>query len=1599
MKKPVLGKITPLCLLLGIAVSTAYADSLTWDPLLNSGGGGTGTWNLNTTANWYNGTTDVTWKDNSTTGTNAAIFGGTAGTVTVANALSASTLQLNATGYTFSGSGVLTLGSGGINATNLTSGTTTIGIGLSLPLGQQGWQVGTGATLAVNGAVTRSPGASVDFSVPGITSTTLNNDATGILGAWATVGSLVSSNATGDWAANDGAGNIIAYTGYTLMTGSVDGSTGAAQNWESAAPGNVITFTGNANLNSLVMQGDVIVSNGFTMTLGSGGLILKGISRWLIDQTGGTVGNAIIMSGSPNGEFFVHVPNGNTANNGADGGNWRIWPQIKDNGATPLKLIKDGPGFVGLQNTNTYTGGTWINNGILAAGGVDTSVAIAPVTLGSGDVTINPQGIMEIGYGTGNANVDYLYPNNVILNGGKILADDGHNRVTGTINVTAAGGTLGSTYDGGGNGTTGNKALFIDGVVSGSGPLALQQAVDAGDNDRYGNGGGNPYNSSVVEFGNAANTYSGIVTVVPYSTGAGAGSYVAINASTALQFATLNLDNNTGGHRYAGVNGTFSQLVFNTGIGSATVAAITGPGNIILNGFNENTYAVASDPVTLTLGNGANSTISGIITGSGGLTKIGNGSLTLSGANNYTGTTTVSGGSVVLTGAWLNSSNIVIGTGRTLDASALGTVTMPGSQALQSDGTLTGSVNTSFGSAIYGNGDGTYGTNAITGSLTLATGAAAFMDVGAVVNGANDRVTVGGTLTANNNSVHLKAPNTSVSLETADYVLFSSPNNISGTFATTPIWDVAPANANHYSIVTGAKTVTLHYSAVGGPGGVGSTSPSPALRNQSLLITVTAANGTAGTVNSVVVDASSLGGSSTLSLVNSGGNVWTNSVIVPFDLTTGIKSLVATVTDTATLTAIANFTATITAGNDVWNGGGADDNLSTSLNWTNHMAPALIGDSLQFAGSTRLTPNVDLNYVVTGILFNTNAGAFNIGSASSTLTLTNGSGVVNNSANVQTLSTPVALGASQTFATISNDIVVSGIVADGGSSAGLTKTGTHTLTLSGANTYTGPTVVNRGILNVTGSAGVTTANSSTFIGSVPGNSVLNLTGSGSLSAFYLLLGNTNNAVGALYQTAGTLDASANSGFDNLSVGNMPGGYGYYAANGGTFNVNGICIGGEVNAGGGANFAAAGGNGIMEINGGAVTDVGWLVMARQNGGTVGPSTGILNVYNGSLTFAGGGLVGPWDTGEKATINIMGGSVTSSQGVRLGNTGYQGILNLNGGLLSVSDISGYNGPGFAIVTNGLLNLNGGTLQAAASTTDFIRVSAARVYSGGLTVDNNGNGIVINQSLVAPSGNGVNGITSFTGGAGYIAPPIVTVTNGVGDTTGTGATAIAQINPTTGIVTNVVITCPGVNYTATPIFVLSGGGATTPATITGIAPTANTGGGVTFIGSSVTELTATNTYAGSTVVGAGTLELANPVIPSASTMIVSNGALVQLDFSVTNTIAGLVLNGVSQAQGVYNSTTSPTFITGPGSLLVGTTTVIANNPTNITFSVTGNGPGASMTISWPADHLGWILQQATNLTVGGWTDVPGTASSTSAIVPVTATPPDKYYRLRHP
>ena len=128
--------------------------------------------------------------------------------------------------------------------------------------------------------------------------------------------------------------------------------------------------------------------------------------------------------------------------------------------------------------------------------------------------------------------------------------------------------------------------------------------------------------------------------------------------------------------------------------------------------------------------------------------------------------------------------------------------------------------------------------------------------------------------------------------------------------------------------------------------------------------------------------------------------------------------------------------------------------------------------------------------------------------------------------------------------------------------------------------------------------------------------------------------------------------------------------------------------------------------------------------------------------------------------------------------------------------------------------------------------------------------------------------------------------------------------------------------------------------------------------------------------------------------STVTVASDAVLQLDFAVTNTVAVLVLNGVSQPAGVYDSISGAPYLTGTGSLLV--SSGIATNPTNIVASVAGN----QLTLSWPADHTGWQLQSNSVSVVdsNAWFLVPGSTTTNQVILTIDPAQSNVFFRMEY-
>ncbi|NBT56811.1 MAG: hypothetical protein EBT05_18715, partial [Betaproteobacteria bacterium] len=132
---------------------------------------------------------------------------------------------------------------------------------------------------------------------------------------------------------------------------------------------------------------------------------------------------------------------------------------------------------------------------------------------------------------------------------------------------------------------------------------------------------------------------------------------------------------------------------------------LTGSANIVTGGASSN----------LTINQAGNSSYSGVISGSGSVTKLGAGALTLSGTNTYTGGTTVSAGTLAL-----GASNVLPSTGAlTVSGGTLSLGAFNNSVGAVSIGTSGGSITSTTG-VLTGNGYTFNNTSAATVSAILA---------------------------------------------------------------------------------------------------------------------------------------------------------------------------------------------------------------------------------------------------------------------------------------------------------------------------------------------------------------------------------------------------------------------------------------------------------------------------------------------------------------------------------------------------------------------------------------------------------------------------------------------------------------------------------------------------------------------------------------------------------------------------------------------------------------------------------------------------------------------------------------------------------------
>ena len=157
-----------------------------------------------------------------------------------------------------------------------------------------------------------------------------------------------------------------------------------------------------------------------------------------------------------------------------------------------------------------------------------------------------------------------------------------------------------------------------------------------------------------------------------------------------------------------------SNITSFSGLASATFGGLAGSGPLTLT--NDSFTGVA-----LTVGNNnSNTTFSGQLSGSGSLTKIGNGTLTLTGNCSYTGATNLNGGTVVISalnnlgnGTAINFGGGALCFNGIADISSRTVTINAGGATIDTNG-----LDVSFANSIGNNGAGGL-TKAGSGTLTL----------------------------------------------------------------------------------------------------------------------------------------------------------------------------------------------------------------------------------------------------------------------------------------------------------------------------------------------------------------------------------------------------------------------------------------------------------------------------------------------------------------------------------------------------------------------------------------------------------------------------------------------------------------------------------------------------------------------------------------------------------------------------------------------------------------------------------------------------------------------------------------------------------------
>jgi len=502
----------------------------------------------------------------------------------------------------------------------------------------------------------------------------------------------------------NGAGRLI-LTGNNTFSGGLYINNGIARAGHTNALGTgTATIAGGATLeltggisptNAISVSGAGVGGDGAIRNVGGTNTLSGTITETGATTIAADTGTTLNLTGNLTGA--------NTATTFAGAGNIAVARLSTGTGDVTL----NGTGTVtynGGATANTTTGFTTVNGGTLVlAKNAGVNALAGNLTVNAGTVQLN----------AGNQIVDTA---TVTLNGAGTLNLNGQTETLGQLNSTSGTATValgaGSLTLNGPNNTNSNYA----GILTGTGASSLN-VTGTGKVYLAGSGSG---------FSGTTNVSGGTLNVSGSNTVLGSGT---VNVSSA---GNLQLQGGISLANAVTINGTGTS-------GNGAIENFAGnntlSGNITVGGASR----VQSDAGTLTLsGNialGANAltaggighiTQSGVISGTGSLTKDGSGTLLLSGANTYTGATTISEGTLRLGGneRIANTSAVTVAAGASFDldnrTETVGSIAGAGNIMIGTGQLIAGGNNTSTTFSGDLTGTGSF-TKAGTGTLIVAS--------------------------------------------------------------------------------------------------------------------------------------------------------------------------------------------------------------------------------------------------------------------------------------------------------------------------------------------------------------------------------------------------------------------------------------------------------------------------------------------------------------------------------------------------------------------------------------------------------------------------------------------------------------------------------------------------------------------------------------------------------------------------------------------------------------------------------------------------------------------------------------------------------------